>query len=69
MSKAASCAATIAVTARDEVLVFLTRRDVEATNNESEQALPTLGDLPQLCGAHDYAELAAGSCGPPRLSH
>src|SRR3974390_1802774 len=24
---------------------------------------------PQLCGAQDYAELAAESCGPPRLSH
>ena len=31
--------ATIAVTARDKLLVFLTRRDVEATNNESERAL------------------------------
>lgn len=31
--------ATIAVTARDKPLVFLTRRDVEATNNESERAL------------------------------
>jgi hypothetical protein len=30
--------ATIAVTARDKLLVFLTRRDVEATNNESERA-------------------------------
>jgi transposase len=27
------------VTARDKLLVFLTRRDVEATNNESERAL------------------------------
>jgi hypothetical protein len=34
----ASCGATIAVTARDQVLVFLTRRDVEATHNESERA-------------------------------
>jgi transposase len=31
--------ATIAVTARDKLLVFLTRRDVEATNNECERAL------------------------------
>jgi transposase len=31
--------ATIAVTARDKLLVFLTRRDVEATNNASERAL------------------------------
>jgi hypothetical protein len=31
--------ATIAVTVRDKLLVFLTRRDVEATNNESERAL------------------------------
>jgi transposase len=31
--------ATIDVTARDKLLVFLTRRDVEATNNESERAL------------------------------
>jgi transposase len=31
--------AAIAVTARDKLLVFLTRRDVEATNNESERAL------------------------------
>ena len=31
--------ATMAVTARDKLLVFLTRRDVEATNNESERAL------------------------------
>jgi transposase len=31
--------ATIAVTASDKLLVFLTRRDVEATNNESERAL------------------------------
>ena len=27
------------MTARDKLLVFLTRRDVEATNNESERAL------------------------------
>ena len=27
------------VTARDKLLVFLTRRDVEATNNASERAL------------------------------
>src|ERR1700691_6404029 len=31
--------AAIAVTARDKLLVFLTRRDVEATNNNSERAL------------------------------
>jgi transposase len=31
--------AAIAVTARDKLLVFLTRRDVEATNNASERAL------------------------------
>jgi len=31
--------AAIAVTARDKLLVFLTRRDVEPTNNESERAL------------------------------
>jgi transposase len=31
--------ATIDVTARDKLLVFLTRRDVEPTNNESERAL------------------------------
>ena len=31
--------ATIAVTARDKLLVFLRRRDVEATNNNSERAL------------------------------
>ena len=31
--------AAMAVTARDKLLVFLTRRDVEATNNESEWAL------------------------------
>src|ERR1700730_3793905 len=31
--------ATIVVTARDKLLVFLTRRDVEATNNASERAL------------------------------
>ena len=31
--------ATIAVTARDKLLVFLGRRDVEPTNNESERAL------------------------------
>ena len=31
--------ATIAVTARDKLLVFLTRRDVAATNNECERAL------------------------------
>jgi hypothetical protein len=31
--------ATIAVTASDKLLVFLTRRDVAATNNESERAL------------------------------
>jgi Transposase IS66 family len=31
--------ATIAVTACDKLLVFLTRRDFEATNNESERAL------------------------------
>jgi transposase len=31
--------AAIDVTARDKLLVFLTRRDVEATNNESERAL------------------------------
>ena len=30
---------TIYVTARDKLLVFLTRRDVEPTNNESERAL------------------------------
>jgi transposase len=29
----------IAVTASDKLLVFLTRRDVEATNNKSERAL------------------------------
>jgi hypothetical protein len=29
----------VAVTARDKFLVFLTRRDVEATNNDSERAL------------------------------
>ena len=58
MSRAASCGATISVRARDKVLMFLTCRDVEATNNESERALPPLGDLPQLCGAHDYAESA-----------
>jgi hypothetical protein len=38
--------ATIAVMARDELLVFLTRRDVEATNNESDGAT-ALGDFPQ----------------------
>jgi hypothetical protein len=38
------------VTACDEVLVFVTRRDVEATNNESERALSPLGDLPQSDG-------------------
>ena len=47
MSRAASCGATISVRARDKVLMFLTCRDVEATNNESERALPPLGDLPQ----------------------
>jgi transposase len=31
--------AAIDVTARDKLLVFLTRRDIEATNNESERAL------------------------------
>jgi len=31
--------AAIAVTARDKLLVFLTRREVEATNNASERAL------------------------------
>ena len=31
--------ATIAVTASDKLLVFLRRRDVEATNNNSERAL------------------------------
>lgn len=31
--------AAIAVTARDKLLVFLKRRDVEPTNNESERAL------------------------------
>jgi transposase len=31
--------AAMAVTARDKLLVFLTRRDVEATNNASERAL------------------------------
>ena len=31
--------AAIAVTASDKLLVFLTRRDVEATNNKSERAL------------------------------
>src|SRR5207344_1244562 len=31
--------ATIAVTASDKLLVFLTRRDVAATNNQSERAL------------------------------
>jgi hypothetical protein len=31
--------ATIAVTATDKLLMFLTRRDVAATNNESERAL------------------------------
>jgi hypothetical protein len=31
--------ATIAVTASDKLLVFLTRRDIAATNNESERAL------------------------------
>src|ERR1700689_4358439 len=31
--------AAIVVTARDKLLVFLTRRDVEATNNASERAL------------------------------
>jgi transposase len=35
--------ATIAVTARGKLLVFLTRRDVEATNNESERALRSSG--------------------------
>ena len=39
MSRAATCGRPIAVTARDKLLVFLTRRDVEATNNESERAL------------------------------
>jgi transposase len=34
---------TIAVTARDKLLVFLTSRDVEATNNESERALRSSG--------------------------
>jgi hypothetical protein len=38
------------VTARDEVLVFLTRHDDEATNNESERALSPLGDIPQSDG-------------------
>jgi hypothetical protein len=33
------------VTARDKLLVFLTRRDVEATNNESERALRALRPL------------------------
>lgn len=31
--------ATIAVTARDKLLVFLDRRDCEPTNNESERSL------------------------------
>jgi hypothetical protein len=57
MSRAASCGATIAVRARDKVLVFLTRGDVEATNNGSERALPPLGDLPQ--SAKVYADLRA----------
>ena len=34
---------TIAVTARDKLLVFLARRDVEATNNESERARRSSG--------------------------
>jgi hypothetical protein len=34
---------TIAVTARDKLLVFLARRDAEATNNESERALRSSG--------------------------
>jgi Transposase IS66 family len=39
MSRAATCVPPIAVTASDKLLVFLTRRDVEATNNKSERAL------------------------------
>jgi hypothetical protein len=49
--------------ARDEVQVFLTRRDVEATNNESERAVPPLGDLPQRARS---TPASAGRHRPPR---
>ena len=39
--------AAIAVDARDKLLVFLTRRDVEPTNNVSERGIAAIGDLPQ----------------------
>jgi hypothetical protein len=49
--------------ARDEVRVFLTRRDVEATNNESERALPPLGDILQSARS---TPTSAGRHRPPR---
>src|SRR5260370_38954900 len=38
-AEASHLRATIVVTSRDKLLVFLTRRDVEATNIESERSL------------------------------
>ena len=43
----AAISATHDLDCRDKLLVFLKRRDVEPTNNDSERALQRLGDLPQ----------------------
>ena len=58
--------AAIAVTASDKLLVFLTRRDVEATNNASERALrPSVifrkvtNGFRSLWGAKVYADLCS----------
>jgi transposase len=51
--------ATIAVTACDKLLVFPTRHDLEATNNESERALrpPVTNGFRSEWGAKVYADL------------
>jgi transposase len=58
--------AAIVVTASDKLLVFLTRRDVEATNNTSERALrPSVifrkvtNGLRSNWGAKVYADLCS----------
>src|SRR5450631_3640804 len=58
--------AAITVTASDKLLVFLTRRDVEATNNSSERALrPSVifrrvtNGFRSECGAKVYADLCS----------
>jgi len=65
--------AAIVVTARDKLLVFLTRRDVEATNNASERALrPSVifrrvtNGFRSEWGAKVYADLCSMS--PPAAS-